>query len=126
MRYSRGEGVRARRDGARRRRLQHLRLRHHHVELTWSQKKWIGFASRRMRNERHSVSPASVLTSRLRDGGVGGGLHGHGRPIADGGGREVGESRLPCHRLATGTAAVAERVLDDGLEGRDERSTALW
>lgn len=61
------------------------------------------------------MSPGSVLTSRLRDGGVGGGLHGHGRPVADGGGREVGESRLPSHRLANGTAAVAERVLDHRL-----------
>lgn len=34
VRHSRGEGVRARRDGARGRRLQHLGLRHHHVELT--------------------------------------------------------------------------------------------
>lgn len=37
-RHSRGEGVRARRDGARGRRLQHLGLRHHHVELTCGEK----------------------------------------------------------------------------------------
>lgn len=66
-----------------------------------------------------STSPASVLTSGLRDGGVGGGLHGHGRPVADGGSREVGEACLPSHRLAPGTAAVAERVLDHRLGGQD-------
>lgn len=33
--YSRGEGVRAWRDGTGGRRLQHLRGGHHHVELTW-------------------------------------------------------------------------------------------
>lgn len=41
VRHSRGEGVCARRDGARGRRLQHLGLRHHHVELTCSGKKYI-------------------------------------------------------------------------------------
>lgn len=66
---------------------------------------------------RETASLPSLLTSRLRDGGVGGGLHGHGCPIADGSGWEVGKPRLPSYRLAAGAAAVAERVLDYCLQG---------
>lgn len=61
------------------------------------------------------VALKSFPTSRLCYRRVGGGLHGHGRPVADGGGREIGEARLASHSLAPGTAAVTERVLDDGL-----------
>lgn len=75
--------------------------------------------SQKKQKHLRSMSPAFVLTSGLRDGGVGGGLHRHGRPVADGGSREVGEARLPSHRLAPGTAAVAERVLDHRLGGQD-------
>lgn len=59
-------------------------------------------------------------TSSLCDGGVGGGLHRHGRgrAFADGGGRKVSETRLSSDGLGSGTAAVAEGILDNSLEER--------
>lgn len=62
-----------------------------------------------------------LLTSCLCECRVGGGLHRHrrSRSIADRGGGEVSEARLSSHRLPGRTAAVAERVLDDGLVKAD-------
>lgn len=56
-----------------------------------------------------------LLTSRLSDAGVSGGLHRHSCSIADGGGGKISESCFSAHRLAARTAAITERVLDHSL-----------
>lgn len=130
--YSRGVGVCAWCDGARRRRLQHLRGAHHHVKLTWIFRKkgcQEHFVSRHFEfclqsdyvtlfHQMMKRPNCCCLTSCLCDGLVGGGLHRHSRgcSIADGGGREISKTCLSSYGLTTRTAPIAKRILDDSLE----------
>lgn len=121
--YSRGVGVRAWCDCAGGCRLQHLRGAHHHVKLTCvlrdEQEKKKTVHQKCVQGQRTAgETNCRSLTSSLRDRWVGGGLHRHGRgrAVADGGGGEIGEPRLSSHGLPTGTAPIAERVLDNSLQ----------